>query len=232
MLVSMMRSAAVAVETTGPSFGAGLRCNSIALLYLTNGHGPGSHGVDGSDPIKGVRHSACHLRQRLRRGQVPAGTTVRAAGFRWSRKELTHGSCQKDDTFSQNSGAQEHQTRRTEALVAARDQGERRARPQTRRVQADQREEDRDFVEALGRAQRAPQDRRLPLGAVDADVLHQPRRQDAAADAAHAAGAGKAGAEAGIREGVSPTSSGTSEGDRSADPGPITPGSNLAMTRS
>src|SRR3954469_14611566 len=77
-------------------------------------------------------------------------------------------------------------------------------------VQADQREEDRDLVEALGRAQRAPQDRRLPLGPVDADVLHQPRRQDAAADAAHAAGAGKGGAEAGIREGVSATSSWTS----------------------
>src|SRR3954463_10678392 len=131
MLVSMMRSAAVAVETTGPSFGAGLRCNSIALLHLTNGHGPGSRGVDGGDPIEGVRHSACHPRQRLRRGQVPAGTTVRAAGFRWSRKELTHGSCQKDDTFSQNSGAQEHQTRRTEALVATRDEGEGGARPQT-----------------------------------------------------------------------------------------------------
>ena len=54
---------------------------------------------------------------------------------------MTHGSCQKDDTFSQNIGAQEHQTRRTEALVTARDEGERRARPQTRRVQADQREE-------------------------------------------------------------------------------------------
>src|SRR3954449_2342403 len=53
MLVSIMRSAAAAVETTGPSFGAGLRCNSIALLHLTNGHGPGSHGVDGGGPIKG-----------------------------------------------------------------------------------------------------------------------------------------------------------------------------------
>jgi hypothetical protein len=87
--------------------------------------------VDAVDPIKGVRHSACHLRQRLRRGQVPAGTTARAASFRWSRKELRHGSCQKDDTFSQNSSAQEHQTRRTEALVTPRDEGERRARPQT-----------------------------------------------------------------------------------------------------
>src|SRR3954447_3249656 len=127
MLVSMMRSPAAAfataLETTGPSSGARLRCNSIALLHLTNGHGPGSHSVDRGDTIKGVRHSACHLRQRLRRGQVPAGTTARAAGFRWSRKELTHGSCQKDDTFSQNSGAQEHQTRRTEAPVAARDEG-------------------------------------------------------------------------------------------------------------
>src|SRR4051812_24419320 len=40
--------------------------------------------------------------------------------------------------------------------------------------------------------------------------LHQPRRQDAAADATHAAEAGKGGAEAGVREGVSARSSWTS----------------------
>ncbi|WP_458309303.1 DUF3175 domain-containing protein [Bradyrhizobium sp. 195] len=37
------------------------------------------------------------------------GTALRAAGFRWGRKELTHGSCQKDDTIPQNSRAQEDQ---------------------------------------------------------------------------------------------------------------------------
>lgn len=78
--------------------------------------------MDAVDPIKRVRHSACHLRQRLRRGQVPTTTAVRAAAFRWSRKELAHGSRQKDDTFSRNGGTQEHQTRLTEALVAARDE--------------------------------------------------------------------------------------------------------------
>ncbi|MCS3925019.1 hypothetical protein ABIA95_001753 [Bradyrhizobium sp. LA8.1] len=49
-----------------------------------------------------VRHSACHLRQRLRQRRVPAGTPIEAVRFGWSRKELTHGSRQKDDTFAQN----------------------------------------------------------------------------------------------------------------------------------
>src|SRR5206468_10253634 len=47
-----------------------------------------------------------------------------------------------------------------------------------------------------------PQGRRLSLGAVDADLLHQPRGQDVAQDAAHKAGAREGRAEAPIREGV------------------------------
>ncbi|APG06984.1 hypothetical protein BKD09_01465 [Bradyrhizobium japonicum] len=72
------------------------------MLGLTNGSGPGSHDVDGGVPIMEVRHSACHLRQRLRQEQVPAGTALGLVRFRWSRWELTHGSRQKDDTFAQN----------------------------------------------------------------------------------------------------------------------------------
>jgi hypothetical protein len=49
-----------------------------------------------------VRHSACHLRQRLRQGPVPMGTAANSDRFRWSHKELTHGSCQKDDTFAES----------------------------------------------------------------------------------------------------------------------------------
>jgi len=90
--------------------------------------------------------------------------------FRWSRKELTHGSCQKDDTFAQNRcpeegqraaehRGQEHKACDIEAMVAARDEGERRARPQARRVQADQPEKDRGLVETFRRAQRASQGR-------------------------------------------------------------------------
>ncbi|KJC51437.1 hypothetical protein UP06_05745 [Bradyrhizobium sp. LTSP857] len=57
----------------------------------------------------GVRHSACHLRQRLRQGQVPIGTALRAVRFRWSRKELMHGSSQKDDTFAKSNNSQDKQ---------------------------------------------------------------------------------------------------------------------------
>src|SRR3954465_2242163 len=74
MLVSMMRSAACAVETTGPSFDAGLRCNSIALLHLTNGHGPGSHGVDGGRSDQGG--AAFRL--------PPATTSAARAGSPWN----------------------------------------------------------------------------------------------------------------------------------------------------
>src|SRR6266700_5420951 len=143
--------------------------------------------------------SACHLRQRRRQVPVPIGTPPEAVRFRWSRKELMHGSSQKDDTFAQSSSTQdtasedkrqaqhngqELETRDAEALVAARDKGERRARPEAWRVQIDQREGDRGLAKAFSRTQRAPQDRRLSLGAIDADILHQPRRQDAAEDAA------------------------------------------------
>src|SRR3981081_188791 len=56
------------------------------------------------------------------------------------------------------------------------------------RVQTNEREEDRGLAQALSRTQFAPQGRRLSLGAFDADVLYQPRRQDLAEDATRAAG--------------------------------------------
>src|SRR5712691_7806051 len=81
-------------------------------------------------------------------------------------------------TGSKNTCADDRATGRAKTLVAARHERERRARSASRRVQADQREEDRGLAEAFGGTQRAPQIRRLSLGAVDADLLHQPRRQE------------------------------------------------------
>jgi len=103
---------------------------------------------------------------------------------------------------SKNTCADDRAEGRAKTLVAARHGRERRARSASRRVQADQREEDRGLAEAFGGTQRAPQIRRLSLGAVDADLLHQPRRQEFTEDRAQPAGAGKDGIEARVREGV------------------------------
>src|ERR1700686_488780 len=69
------------------------------------------------------------------------------------------------------------------ALVATRDAGERRARSATRRLQTAQPEENRGFAKAHGGTQFVPQGRRLSLGALDVDVLFQPRRHDLAENA-------------------------------------------------
>src|SRR5262249_53409737 len=87
-------------------------------------------------------------------------------------------------------------------LVTTRDARERRAGPEEGCVQADEREEDRLVLEAIGRAQLPPQVRRLSLGAVDADVLHQSSGQDPAEDATRAARGREAGAEAPVRQGL------------------------------
>src|SRR5262249_55840748 len=87
-------------------------------------------------------------------------------------------------------------------LVATRDTRKRRARPQARRVQADQREENRGFAQALRRTELAPQVRRLSVGAIDVDLLHQSRRQDLAEDAADAAGTREDRTEAPVRKRV------------------------------
>src|SRR5258708_23083579 len=91
---------------------------------------------------------------------------------------------------------------RAEALVTERDAGKRCARSQEGRVQADEREEDRVIAQAVRGAQFAPQDGRLPLRAVDADLLYQSRRQDPAKDATRPAGAREGGVEAPVREGI------------------------------
>ena len=69
-----------------------------------------------------------------------------------------------------------------------------------RRVQADQREEDRSIAEVLGGAQLAPEIRRLSLGALDADLLHQSRRQEPAEDGARPAGTGEGRIETPVRQ--------------------------------
>src|SRR5207237_1668866 len=56
------------------------------------------------------------------------------------------------------------------------------------------------------------QGRRLSFGAVDADLLHQPRRQDAAENATRKAGAREGRAEASIRERVRRASRHSSDG--------------------
>lgn len=62
-------------------------------------------------------------------------------------------------------------------MVAPGDRAQRRARPETGGVQARKRKEDRGVIEALRGKELTPQDRRLSLGALDADLLHQSRRQ-------------------------------------------------------
>src|SRR5260370_41536600 len=65
-------------------------------------------------------------------------------------------------------------------MVAARHKGKRRTGSEAWRLQTDRPEENRGIAQALGGTKFAPQDRRLSLGAVDAVVLYQPCRQDAA----------------------------------------------------
>jgi hypothetical protein len=56
--------------------------------------------------------------------------------------------------------------------------------------------------QALGGAQLSPQKRRLSLRAFDADILHQPVRQDLAQDPTRSAGAGEGRTEASIWPGL------------------------------
>ena len=85
-----------------------------------------------------------------------------------------------------------------QTMVAAGHPGKRRARSQARRLQTDKREENRGVAQAIGGTQFAPQGRRLSLGAVDADLLYQPRRQDIAENTTHATGAREGRVEASV----------------------------------
>jgi hypothetical protein len=116
-----------------------------------------------------------------------------------SRKTATHKTASKTAAKTTAEGV-------AKALVATRDPGERRARSQARCLHAAGSKADRSIAQALGGTQLAPQDRRLSLGAVDADVLYQPRRQDLAQDAARAAAARQDRVEAAVWKRVIPSS--------------------------
>jgi hypothetical protein len=107
-------------------------------------------------------------------------------------------------------GAEEidSQEKIAKALVAARDPGERRARSEKRRVQTDRPEENRGFAQALRGTQFTSQGRRLSLGALDVDVLYQPRRQGLAENAARPVAARQDRVEAPVREGLNHCHSG------------------------
>src|SRR5436309_13932701 len=64
-----------------------------------------------------------------------------------------------------------------EEVVAARDPDEQRAGPRSQRVQASKPEGRGGLAQALGPSQQAPQGLALPVGGVDAQLLHQSRRK-------------------------------------------------------
>src|ERR1700741_239667 len=70
-----------------------------------------------------------------------------------------------------------------ETLVAARDRDEQCARSQAWRFHLEESQADCGFAQALRRTQPPAQDDALPLGAVDAHLLHEPRRQESAGGA-------------------------------------------------
>src|SRR5665213_3790456 len=80
-------------------------------------------------------------------------------------------------------------------MVGEGDRDQRRDGPQEGRLQVEEPEAHRRVGKALGRAQPAAQDEPVPLGDVDAELLHEPRRQEPLRLAA---------ARAGIREGPAP----------------------------
>src|SRR6266550_3490110 len=145
----------------------------------------------------------------------------RSGGLPFPLKQhgVEHGGTSEGSAFAQKRDAQEGTSSHTphgqpegarsagktitpesviKTLVAARYQGKRRAGPETRRLQTYQRKEDRSIAQALGGTQFAPQDRRLSFGALDADFLYQPRRQDVAENPAGSAATGEDGIEAAV----------------------------------
>src|SRR5437667_9127894 len=113
--------------------------------------------------------------------------------------ELTDGRTSKKHALTKSRDAQNHEKCLAETLVATGDPRKRCPRSQARRLQTNKREEDCGVAETIGRAQFAPQGRGLSLGAFDADVLYQPRRQDAAEDPAHPIGAREGRVETSVR---------------------------------
>src|SRR5207244_8332769 len=96
--------------------------------------------------------------------------------------------------------ARETHGKASQALVGARYAHERRARSRARRVHATQPARRRALAEALGGAKPPPQERAIPLGDVDAELPHQPRRQGPFALAARSAGTRERGAQETLRK--------------------------------
>src|SRR5437868_7129947 len=130
----------------------------------------------------------------------PAREPIRSVDvFRLYDMELTNGRTSKKHALTKSRDAQNHEKSIAEALVATGDPRKRCPRSQAWRLQTNKREEDCGVTETIGRAQFAPQGRGLSLGAFDADLLYQPRRQDAAEDPAHPIGAREGRVEAPVR---------------------------------
>src|SRR5258705_8671432 len=218
MLVSMTRSSSCATgsEAGAPSFNAVLRFIPCSSMASTNEQAPGSrlpqdpqgsHSCAVTNMMPATRDNVrmasgfphcgigtdrvCHCFQGVMDG----------VGDGSSSQNVNTQDGPKGSNPKGRYGASEDRRKegRAKALVAARDAGKRCARSQGGRVQTDEREEDRVIAQAVRGAQLAPQDGRLPLRAVDADLLYQSRRQDPAKNPARAAGACEGGIEASVR---------------------------------
>src|SRR5947208_1257470 len=78
-------------------------------------------------------------------------------------------------------------------MVAARDAGEQCARPQARRLHPEQSTENCRIADALRAGEQATQSGTLSLGALNAHLLHKPRRQNPSSQPQEKADAGQRG---------------------------------------
>src|SRR5579872_2029330 len=86
-----------------------------------------------------------------------------------------------------------------QSLVARGHRAQRRPRPRAQRLHMARPEENRSLPETLGDGQRPAQGRRVPVGHVDADLLHQPGGAEPAAGAPAHASARQGRAARGVR---------------------------------
>ena len=122
--------------------------------------------------------------------------------------ELKNGRTSKSERFAQDRSTQERPQTSTAKKSSSKRWSQRVTRESDaldlkrgvfkRRLQTDKREENRGVPQTIGRTKFTPQDRRLSLGAVDADLLHQPRRQNFAESTTHAIGAREGRTEASV----------------------------------
>src|SRR5579859_3060232 len=108
----------------------------------------------------------------------------------------------KENSRAKDDSTKEPAQGNAKALVAARHARERCAGSEARRLQAEQRQEDRGFAEAIGGEKHAPQGGRLPFGAIDADILYQSRRPEFTESRARPSRAREGGTDASVREGI------------------------------